>query len=584
MIDTAATNDKELRAKARWSILRRALLSPSSSSAHYDDADLHNVNDDSVGDGEVQQQYVQRHRQIHQHSMNAFPGFQVLERTVLPPPTRFLPTIAANNGAADCNENAEHAVVGAAGEGYYNTSWDTVQYKYSSRASSTTSFSPTEIKLLTRETKNMLPTTKSTTIRDRIEGLLSHRIHNGVDNTGNVRVWDAEMTLAGFLLDIVSRMDEDDDAGGIREENTGLSYLRNQLRSMMCTRACPSYVDDDEEEERVGKGYSATTTTAISKPTTTATVCNILELGAGQAGLAGLAMMVVASSHSQFVSSHDKEVSRMKPSRVILTDGHPKCIENNKICVDLTKKMMNEYGLNDGTNALTTKTQSAATTSNVAVKVECNMLLWDSSSNGAIKCRQINNFADDNFRDGTEIIEDAQSAVDEGMYHLCLASDCVHFQEFHDGLFTTIARTLTMGGIALLCQPKRGTSLNNFIELIDAVNNNAGPISDEASALGSKLPLFQVTLYDEFHPKVSAMHNALMMADCCTNDTGARFSPSSNPNSNSTEKDEFIQCWSKCYDPNLHLPLLLVLRKLRRYDEDTDGELARRHVKNRVAV
>ena len=578
MIDTAATNDKELRAKARWSILRRALLSPSSSSAHYDDADRHNDNDDSDA-GEVQQQYVQRRRQIHQHSMNAFPGFQVLERTVLPPPTRFLPTIAANNGAADCNENAEHAVVGAAGEGYYNTSWDTVQYKYSSRASSTTSFSPTEIKLLTRETKNMLPTTKSTTIRDRIEGLLSHRIHNGVDNTGNVRVWDAEMTLAGFLLDVVSDKDEDDDAGGNSED------LRNQLRSMLCTTTCPSYVDIIQE--RGGKGYAATTTSAISKPTTTETVCNILELGAGQAGLAGLAMMVAASFNSQFVSSHDKKVSRMKPSRVILTDGHPKCIENNKICVDLAKKMMNEYGLNDGTNALTTKTQSAARTNNVVAEVECNLLLWDSSSNGAIKCRQINNFVKNNSRDGTErteIIEDAQSVIDEGMYHLCLASDCVHFQEFHDGLFTTIARTLTMGGIALLCQPKRGTSLNNFIELIDAVNNNAGPISDEASALGSKLPLFQVTLYDEFHPKVSAMHNALMMADCCTNDTCARFSPSSNPNSNSTEKDEFIQCWSKCYDPNLHLPLLLVLRKLRRYDEDTDGELARRHVKNRVAV
>ena len=557
MIDTAATNDKELRAKARWSILRRALLSPSSSSAHYDDADRHNDNDDSDA-GEVQQQYVQRRRQIHQHSMNAFPGFQVLERTVLPPPTRTPPL-------------TENDDVGAAGEGYYNTSWDTVQYKYSSRAFSTTSFSRTEITFLTRETKHMLPTTKSTTIRDRIEGLLSHRIHNGVDNTGNVRVWDAEMTLAGFLLDIVSDIDEDDDAGGIREENTGLSYLRNQLRSMMCTRACPSYVDDDEEEERVGKGYSATTTTAISKPTTTATVCNILELGAGQAGLAGLAMMVVASSHSQFVSSHDKEVSRMKPSRVILTDGHPKCIENNKICVDLTKKMI-------------TKTQSAATTNNVAVEVECNLLRWDSSSNGAIKCRQINNFVQDNSRDGTEIIEDAQSAVDEGMYHLCLASDCVHFQEFHDGLFTTIARTLTIGGIALLCQPKRGTSLNNFIELIDAVNNDAGAISDEASALGNKLPLFQVTIYDEFHPKVSALHNSLMMAECCTNDTDARFLPSSNQNSHSTENDEFIQRWSKCYDPNLHLPLLLVLRKLRRYDEDTDGELARRHVKNRVAV
>ncbi len=560
------SNDRKgLRAKARWLILRRALLVGTSGSAATAFSSSSNENDDGAG---------------NPYSMNTFPGFRVLQRTILPSslPTQQLPIVTADAVGADSDsreitDSSSFAAADAGGKD--DSSWDTVQYKYVSNTTCSASSSTEEIQFITRETRKLR--SKTATIQDRLEGLLSHRNHNGVDNTGNVRVWDAEMTLAGFLLDVVvSLIGGTDDAIDQQGENVGLSCLRNRIRSMILTPCTPEI-----------KGTRTAAMTSRTNPSiakSQETVCNILELGAGQAGLAGLAMM--AASFKSVFASHGRGLSKMKPCRVILTDGHPKCVENNKICVELTKKMIvskvNENVINEA-NAIKT-TQSAAAASDVAVEVECNLLRWDSSPNGAMACRQINNLVQPDIRplstllnhsrDGTAIFEPAVvSSDDKGMYHLCLVSDCVHFQEFHHDLLITIARTLAVDGIALMCQPKRGSSLNNFVELIDAVNNDpAWTIRKEASTLGNKHPLFEVTLFEEFHPKVSEIHKALVAK--CNNVVDPRLSSSSS----SLEKKS-IQRWSKYYDTNLHLPLLLVLKKIRLYDEDIDGEAVREHAK-----
>ncbi len=571
-----SNNTKGLRARARWSILRRALLVGTSASTSFSSSS-HDNDDGAAG---------------NPHSMNTFPGFRVLHRTILPSSlnTQQLPILTADAIAATASDSGEitdsSSLVADDAGGEDDSRWDIVQYKYLSNTNCTSASSSTEeIQFITRETRELR--SKPATIQDRLEGLLSHRNHNGVDNTGNVRVWDAEMTLAGFLLDVVAslaRSTSTGDATRHQGDNAGLSLLRDQIRSLIETTCTPEIKDC--------AGTRTATTTSRTNPSTVEsqeTVCNILELGAGQAGLAGLAMM--AASYNSYFASHGTGLSKMKPCRVILTDGHPKCVENNKICVHLTRKMIvskvNESVISK-TSAITT-TQSSTAASGVAVEVECNLLLWDASPNGARACRQINNLVQpdirplstlvNNSRDGTAIFEPAVvSSDDEGMYHLCLASDCVHFQEFHHDLLITIARTLAVDGMALMCQPKRGSSLNNFIELIDTVNNDsARTIRNEASTLGNKHPLFEVTLYEEFHPKVSEIHKALVAES--KNVVDPRL-PSS---SNSTEK-KFIQRWSEYYDTNWHLPLLLVLKKLRLYDEDIDGEAVRQHVKKRVAV
>lgn len=154
-------------------------------------------------------------------------------------------------------------------------------------------------------------------------------------------------------------------------------------------------------------------------------------------------------------------------------DGHPKCVESNKTCADKVITMCED--------------DSSAT-------VDSYLLLWDSTFKGAEAFHQINKLA-------KYPQKDAIYGSTNGQYQLCLASDCVYFQEFHDGLLTTIARTLEVDGLALLCQPKRGTSLQNFINLVNAVNT-------QQNGHGERGALFQITLFEDFYPKVSAIHKS----------------------------------------------------------------------------
>jgi len=445
-IDATDIQKKE-RVKARWGLLRQALLGN----------DTTNCNTSNKND---------KGRFSNEHSMNSFPGFKVLDRTILP-----------RSSSNDENNNVDD-------------NWDIVQYSYTTSNGHTIQFK-------TREAKEQQPTNEQkSTIQSRVEALLSHRTH-GVDNTGNVRVWDAEGILAGFLLSAMLNCEGDKDTVLELDEQTDaqLADLRNSLHSIL-------NIEDGSTEDQ--------------------TTCNVLELGAGQAGLAGLALASAASS------ARDSNTTT-KPLHVVLTDGHPKCVENNKVCA----KMLSE-----------------CSDSRAAQSIDTHLLLWDSSSKGRDACHEINSLIK------REALQ--KKNTDEGQYHICLASDAIHFQEFHDGLLLTIARTLAVNGIALLCQPRRGTSLQNFMTLVETVNEKAMQQTDDTtnqSAING--PLFQMILYEHFYPKVSNMHKSLILQGEATKDNK--------------------QCSAR-YNPNWHQPLLLVLQKIRPYSEETDGEVARQHI------
>lgn len=438
------------RVKARWSMLRSALLGS--------DQQMKTGGGEGAGSGDAGGNGNGDSGRFHELSMNSFPGFRVLDRAVLPR--------GGEGGGAP-------SAAGGGGE-----SWDVVRYTYTSTRSGR------KVQFCAREAREQSSSQQqqSTTVKSRMEALLSHRTH-GVDNTGNVRVWDAEGTLAGFLLS-VALGEEKIDGGSVlcgseESDRRALSGLRKRLRSAMTNAGS-------------GEGSAAER-------------CNLLELGSGQAGLAGLALASIASGGDP--------ADQTKPLHVVLTDGHPRCVENNEVCASMMPK-----------SDETTK----------GAPIEARLLLWD-AHNGSEACRQINDLVADSKQTAARSADD----FDRGAYHLCLASDCVHFQEFHDGLLLTVARTLAVSGTALLCQPKRGTSLRNFTALVEAVNETP------------RGPLFRVALLEDFCPKVSEMHASLT-------------------------KERSPQ-----YDPNWHRPLLLGLTKLRTYDEGIDGEVVRQHVKKR---
>ena len=473
--DEAANAERQARVKARWGLLRQALLGGGAK-----DRDSTKVGGGCTNNTE-------------QHSMHSFPGFQVLDRTILSHDDGAAVRVVINNDAAilsnECDSDSD--------------TWDIVQYTYTSTNTGH------KVQFHTREAATKQHE-KSTTIQSRMEALLSHRNY-GVDNTGNVRVWDAEGTLGGFLLSLV--MDYDDGVKETEEDDEQLLDLKKVLRSTLLT-------------------------TYSTRQETTLSTCNLLELGSGQAGLCGLAMATASSSDNCNQTDSNKMI--MKPLHIVLTDGHPKCVKNNEVCTKLLPQSCKAI-------------------------VETHMLLWDSSSfKGANACHQINKLVQSASLSSTAKVD--TTTDDEGQYHLCVASDCVHFQEFHDGLLTTIARTLAVNGIALLCQPTRGTSLQNFMDLVHAVNDTTtSQLTTATNETSIDGPLFLMTLYEDFHPKVSEMHRSLL-------------SKATDGTKNTTS-----QCSSSRYNPNWHRPLLLVLQKLRTFNEEIDGEISRRHVKRREA-
>lgn len=241
--------------------------------------------------------------------------------------------------------------------------------------------------------------------RVAVRELRSHDLNGGVDNTGQARVWDSESTLTHCLLNKESTL------------FTELPILWNL-------------------------------TAAI----------NVIELGVGMAGIAGLAL------------------GKTSQVNVLLTDGHPDAVDNN--CINIR---MNDLQGN----------------------VRCERLLWSA---------------------------DIRAHKEEADLVLC--SDCTHFQEHHAGLMITLAHLLKIDGIAVLCQPPRAESLDRFLKLCDSMPS-----------------LWGITVIVE--PILECLHNESLV------------DPS--------------------YDPNLHYPKIVLLKKLREL-RDEDRQLAKEKAQERSFV
>ena len=170
-----------------------------------------------------------------------------------------------------------------------------------------------------------------------LTALVSQQYHNGVDNTGTTRIWDTELVL---------------------------------VHSLLTSNIVPAV-----------------------KP-----ISHVMELGAGMAGMAGLALAMTSTT----------------PLHVTITDGHADCILHNQVHVWL--------------NTFPTH-----------VTIHVKQLVWTTTM------------------------------PESGTMDLVLCSDGTHFQEHHASLAITIASVLQIGGVAILCQPPRGSSLSNFLKVLEAM-------------------------------------------------------------------------------------------------------------------
>ncbi|KAL3901537.1 MAG: hypothetical protein SGCHY_000521 [Lobulomycetales sp.] len=131
---------------------------------------------------------------------------------------------------------------------------------------------------------------------------------------------------------------------------------------------------------------------------------SVLELGCGSAGLAGLAL---AFTH--------------RPSRVVLTDGNPKCI--SRLCETISLNSLH-------------------------CPVEAKKLLWDS----------------DHLHETFDYI---------------IVSDCLYEHEYHGALLSTLQEHLSESGRIFLMNPVRGNSFSRFHDLVASCSDFAVDVHEK---------------------------------------------------------------------------------------------------------
>jgi len=238
----------------------------------------------------------------------------------------------------------------------------------------------------------------------------------------------------------------------------------------------------------------------------------VLELGAGMAAMSAFSLAVTSKSPA---------------IQIYVTDGHADCVQNNRVTVRLLQaagrllRHSSDNSANDNG-------------SNNKVAIDCRQLLWTTDPSTSSRSRT------DDDAISTRLLPAAADTT--------LIADCTHFQEYHAALFWTAVRhTSETRGQIWMCQPKRGNSLQRFLDLIRAVNCNNKVTNNSA-------PLLRVT--EQHYAELDAKHQQFLQE-----------SSSSNNNNNH-------------YDPNLHRPRILILTK-ERLETEEDRLCAIRHMQER---
>lgn len=276
-------------------------------------------------------------------------------------------------------------------------------------------------------------TTERKIVKHDIKELVSHQVY-GVDNTGNTRVWDSSNVLAYLIMsekklvhhsiEMAKRNTDEDD---FYSNNVPFIGLEDILSLASCKTIA----------EPQGK-------------------LRVLELGAGMAGLPALSLLSLESFR------YKEKLDNIPKIEVCLSDGHPLCVENNKICAKLTHNLG---------------------------RACCEKHLWKSDDEGLKECESLLTSIDH--------IYDTPEGSKGRNFDLIVVSDCTHFIEFHTDLAATIGRLLRIQGKCIMCQPHRGKSLMKFIRIAESINYGKKSCSG---------PLFKIELHDIFNEKIYDMH------------------------------------------------------------------------------
>lgn len=399
------------------------------------------------------------------------------------------------------------------------------QVDLSSAGEETGITAPTCFKVYTRETGDTAPSARQ----------LTAHVNYGVDNTGNVRVWQAESVLLYHLL------------------------------------------------------KSKTHRASISGK-------RVLEIGSGMTGLCGMALALLGSLQSQQegrweqpkLKTNEQVQERQEgwPAEVIITDGNPECVANQRVCWEMNKQVHGEALWNgDGSEASTPvsfrvlrwmrgdphgemqgilrrHSASAGTNDRVGVGISVGVdggidagvtAASDSAGTSVDSCNVPSVFSLSSVERGVATRSmSISSSVNPTPVDVVIGADCLFFKEFHADLLYTLYTLLGCGSsdigrntdtvevtdvgtvkaaeggcarrLVYLLQPRRGGTMQLFLDTL------------HADPLYSKV--FHVEVSEDFDSDVTLMHQQYMTTRQLEIDRG-----DIQPN----------------YDPDVHQPVLITL-------------------------
>jgi hypothetical protein len=370
-----------------------------------------------------------------------------------------------------------------------------------------------------------------------LQDLVSHRYNQGgVDNTGNICVWDSEKTLTYVLYHHFEEYYCNRDGWNPMENYTHSIFNNNDSSHPMM------------EEE---------------------TCLHILELGTGMAGLSAVALglQLAALQQQQQQQIHPK---KKKKIRITLTDGSPSGVYNNLINIYLMKQYyyyQQQQQQDDDDNDTTIQYHSFHD-----LDITSQLLLWTTDMDNPSPTSSTND--NDNTASSTSTTIPTTSTtlptttttiptipttttIIPYPSHIVLISDCIHFQKFHAALIMTTLRNLIVGGMAIFCQPTRGDSLQNFCSLLNAVivssssssdNNNNNNNKTNTTSTGTNTQQSSLIHWEWWEPSILKQKHVEAMTN--------------NHNNNNNEEEEEDDD-DDTYNESLHRPKILVLTKLR---------------------
>jgi hypothetical protein len=206
------------------------------------------------------------------------------------------------------------------------------------------------------------------------------------------------------------------------------------------------------------------------------------------------------------------------------------CLEN--CCPELFRDIQVQVVLTDGhPDAVRNNDMCASLTTNNMLlghrnrpNIKVCRLLWNESKDGATECAQLT--------------QDYKN-----LFQLLFVSDCLHFTNFHVALACTVGRLMDVNGLAIFCQPCRGKSLEQFVRLIQAMNGDLENLTKTQNNITHN-PLFEIHLLNDYDDVVTNLHQQFNI-----------------------QHEGF-------YQPATHYPLMLLIKKLRHYNEMSDTQNA----------